>query len=118
MIMGVVFKEGKEIARGIVTGGKKWHKDYPEQRISICQESSAYHVKGEQDFVHDGTITFKEYQDNGNGWEEVYCSIEKIDRTVEYDLPRWMYDVNASIPNYRHKMNGKEIESEFKGYIR
>ena len=118
MIMGVIFKDGKEIARGIKTGGKHWVKAYPEQKIYICEESSAYHVEGEQTFKHDGTITFQELQDNGNGWEVVYDSNERIDRTVEYDLPRWMYDVNASIPNYKHKMNGKEIESEFRGYVR
>jgi hypothetical protein len=117
MIMGVIFKEGKEIARGIVTGGKKWVEAYPEQEITICEESSAYHVKGEKTFKHDGIITFKEYQDN-DGWEEVYCSIERIDKTKEYPLPKWFTDINASIPNYKHKINGKDIESEFKGYIR
>jgi hypothetical protein len=118
MIMGVVYKNGKEISRGIVTGGKHWHKDYPAQEITICEECSVYHVEGEQTFKHDGEITFKEFQDNGNGWEEVYCSVEKVNRTKEYPLPRWFTDSNASIPNYKHKMNGKEIDSEHRGYIR
>jgi len=118
MLMGVIFKEGKEIARGIVTGGKHWNKDYPEQSLSICEESSAYHVKGEETFKHDGTITFQELQDNGNGWEVVYDSNERIDRTVEYPLPRWFTDSNASIPNVKHKINGKDIDSEHRGYIR
>jgi hypothetical protein len=117
MIMGVIYKDGKEIDRGIVTGGKKWVEAYPEQNVTICDECSAYHVENERTYKHDGVITFKEYQDN-NGWEEVYCSIERIDKTKEYPLPRWVYDVNASIPNVKHKMNGKEIESEQRGFVR
>lgn len=118
MIMAVVFKEGKEIDRGIKTAGKHWVKAYPEQRITICDECSAYHIENERTFDHDGTITFKEYQDNGKGWELVYDSNEGIDRTVDYPLPRWMYDVNAPIPNVKHKMNGKDIDSEQRGYVR
>ena len=118
MLMGVIFKEGKEIARGIVTGGKHYKKEYPEQSLTICDSCSAYYVDGEKTYKHDGTITFQELQDNGNGWEVVYDSNERIDRTVEYDLPRWFIDSNASIPNYKHKINGKEIDSEFRGYIR
>ena len=118
MIMGVVYKEGKEIARGILTAGKHWVEKYPEQTITICEECSLYHIEGEQKFVHDGNITFKELQDNGNGWEEVYDSNERIDKSVDYALPKWMYDSNSSIPNYKHKMNNKEIDSELRGYVR
>jgi hypothetical protein len=118
MIMAVILKNGAEIDRGIVTGGKKWVKAYPEQSVTICEECSAYHIENERTYKHDGVITFKEYQDNGRGWEEIYCSIEKIDKTVEYPLPRWFTDSNASIPNVKHKMNGKDIDSEHRGYIR
>jgi hypothetical protein len=116
--MGVVFKNGVEIDRGIVTGGKHWAKEYPSQEITICESCSACHVENERTYKHDGEITFQELQDNGNGWEVVYDSNERIDKTVEYPLPRWFTDSNASIPNVKHKINGKEIESEHRGFIR
>jgi hypothetical protein len=118
MILGVIFKDGKEIDRGIQTGGKKWVEQYPEQSITICNSSSAYSIDDEREYIHDGNITFQELQDNGNGWEVVYDSNEKIDRTVEYDLPNWFVN-GGDIPHYEHRITDDgDIEKEFKGYIR
>jgi hypothetical protein len=118
MIMGVILKAGKEIDRGIMTGGSHYVEEYPEQEISICSQCDAYDVKNKRTYKHENLISFLELQDNGNGWEVVYDSREGVDRTVEYDLPRWFWDANASIPNVRHTMKGKDIEAEHRGYIR
>jgi hypothetical protein len=115
MIIGVVFKNGVEIERGICTGGKHWAEGYPEQRIYICQDTSN---SEEKTYVHDGEITFQELQDNGNGWEVVYDSNERVDRTVEYDLPRW-FTHGGDVPKHEHRMNDKgTIDTEFKGYYK
>lgn len=114
MIMGIVFKDGKEIDRGICTGSKRFAPDYPEQSITICSDTD---IMDERTYSHGNGISFQELQDNGNGWEVVYDSNEKIDRTVEYPLPGWLFKHEEPIPDYRHKIEGKEIESTFKGYI-
>ena len=118
MIMGVILKAGKEIDRGIWTGGSHYIEEYPDQEITICDECDAYDVKNQRTFKHENLISFLELQDNGNGWEVVYDSREGIDRTTYYDLPKWFYDANAGIPNVKSKMVGKDVEKEFKGYIR
>lgn len=119
MILGVVLKNGKEIDRGICTGGKKFNPDYPEQYISIADEADAYEVKNERTYHHDGSITFHEYQDNDNGWELVYDSQEKIDRTVNYPLPSWFANSDVDIPDFHHRLNEDGfIEAEFRGYIK
>jgi hypothetical protein len=115
MIIGVVFMNGEEIDRGICTAGKKWTKNYPEQSITITKNTSC---GSEIKYIHDGEITFQELQDNGNGWEIVYDSNEKIDRTVEYSLPGW-FTHGGPIPDYEHKINKEgTINSEFKGWIK
>lgn len=99
----------------ICSGGKHYTEEYPEQYISIYHDSDEYDRKT---YYHDDekAIYFQELQDNGNGWEVVYDSRERIDRTVEYPLPSWMFN-NEPIPEYRHKINEDgEIESEFVGY--
>lgn len=118
MIMGIVFKGKEEIARGIWTGGKHYKEEYPEQEITICDECDAYDVKNQRTYKHEHLISFIELQDNGNGWEIVYDSTEGIDRTVEYDLPKWFYNASSPIPNVKSKMKGTEIEKEFIGYVR
>jgi hypothetical protein len=115
MIIGVVFKNGVEIERGIWTGGKHWIEAYPKQSITICQDNIN---SEEKSYVHDGEITFQELQDNGNGWEVVYDSNERIDRTVEYDLPKW-FSTCERVPIHEHKMNKEgTIDTEFKGYYK
>ena len=118
MIMGVIFKAGKEIDRGIKISGSHYVEGYPDQEIEICSQCDAYNVKAKREYEHKHLTHFEEYQDNGNGWEKVYDSREGIDRTKEYDLPRWVWDAHASIPNVRHTMKGKDIEAENRGYIR
>jgi len=117
-LLGKVFQNGKEIDRGIWTGGKQWADCDPEQSITICDSSSAYDVENERTYEHNDEkgIYFQELQDNGNGWEVVYDSRERIDKTVHYPLPSWMYS-NAPIPNIEHKMKNGDIEGKFKGYI-
>lgn len=115
MLMGVVFKDGKEIDRGIKSAGKHWVEKHPEQNIEIYHDSENYNPIRYQ---HGDGIYFQELQDNGNGWEIVYDSNERIDRTVEYPLPRWFTHCEP-IPDYSHKINKKgTVDSEFKGYIR
>lgn len=115
MIIGVIFENGIEIKRGICTGSKQWHKNYPQQYITICQDNIN---SKEETFDHDGIITFQELQDNGNGWEVVYDSNEKVDRTVDYPLPSWFLN-GGSIPKHEHRMNEKgTIDTKFKGYYR
>jgi hypothetical protein len=119
LIIGVIFKDGKEIDRGISTGGKHFSKEYPEQYIRIATETSAYVVKGERKYTHDGTITFQELQDNGNGLEVVYDSTEGVDRTKHYDIPSWFANPDLDIPNYHHRINDNgELETEFRGYLK
>lgn len=119
MIIGVIFKDGIEIDRGIMTGDKQWAKDYPEQSITICDSCDAYSIENKRTYDHGNNISFQELQDNGNGWEIVYDSNERIDKTVYYSLPNWMFNINASIPNYKTSMNKDgEVEKEFKGYVK
>lgn len=118
MIMGVILKAGKEIDRGIWTGGSHYIEEYPDQEITICDECDAYDIENERTYKHEHLISFLELQDNGNGWEVVYDSREGIDRTVDYPLPSWFGDISKPIPNHRHKMKGKDMEEEFIGYIR
>lgn len=117
MIIAEVYKDGKLVDKGIVTSGKKWVKEYPEQYVGIVTDTGDYSEQERNYSVEEG-YRFKEFQDNGNGWEMVYDSDEKIDRSVDYDLPAWF--VNASpIPNITHKMDEEgNIEEDFKGYIR
>lgn len=119
MIIGVILHNGNEIDRGIATGGKKYTIDNPAQYICIADETSAYEVKNERRYTHDGSITFQELQDKGNGWEVVYDSKVGVDKTKEYELPSWFANPNLDIPNYHHRMNDNgEIETEFRGYIK
>lgn len=118
MIIGVVFKEGKEIDRGIKTAGKQWVEAYPEQNISICDECSYSHIENDRTYKHGDNVYFQELQNNGDGWEVVYDSNERVDKTKYYPLPSW-FATASPIPNYTHRMNEDgEIEDEFKGYIK
>lgn len=115
MIIGVVFKDGKEMDRGIWVEGKKWVEQYPEQRIGIVTNTDDMDVRV---YTHSDSISFQELQDNGYGWEVVYDSNERVDRTVEYSLPRWFTNCEP-IPDYKHHINDEgEVESEFKGYLK
>lgn len=115
MIIGVIFKNGKEVDRGIFTGGKHYIEEYPEQYIRICDSCSAYDAKNERSYTHDGTITFKEFSEDG---KLLYDSVDGIERNDDQPLPAWLFN-NSPIPHYEHKIteNG-DIESEFKGYIK
>ncbi|MEK5105032.1 hypothetical protein MKX83_24125 [Cytobacillus sp. FSL M8-0252] len=114
MIIGKVFKGHTLIFEGIATGGKKFSKINPEQYINLTIDTE---TNEEETFMHNDeeNVFFKEYQDNGKGWEEVYDSRERIDRTVEYDLPSWFISEN-SIPDYHHKYEDGHIKTTFKGY--
>lgn len=116
MIIGVVFKDGKEIDKGIQVAGKKWVEAYPEQSISIVSDTSEM---DERTYNHGNGISFQELQDNGNGWEVVYDSNERVDRTVEYDLPSWFSNPHMPVPMHNHRIDEDgDIETEFVGYYR
>ena len=116
MLIAKIFKNGKQIDQGIVDGYKAYHPDYPEQSITICTDTNEF--GNERRYKVENGIEFKVYQDNGNGWEEVYCSIEKVDRSVEYPLPDWFVSCRP-IPNITHRMNEDgEIEETHRGYFR
>mgnify|MGYP003482578474 len=115
MLLGKVFKDGVLIDQGVWTGGKHWNENYPEQRIDISHDTNEW---DDVSYSHGDGITFKEYQDNGNGWEEVYCSVERVNRIVEYPFPAWFVNGSGSIPNITFKvsMDG-DIEETNRGYL-
>ncbi|QIW89719.1 hypothetical protein PQE71_gp037 [Bacillus phage Izhevsk] len=116
MIIAKVFKDGKLVDQGIVISGKKWVEAYPEQYVEVTSDTHDY-GNGRTYNVADG-YHFQELQDNGNGWEVIYDSNEKIDRTVDYDLPSWFVN-STPIPDFSHKMDKDgNIEETFHGYIK
>lgn len=56
-------------------------------------------------------------QDDGNGWEVVFDSREGIDRSIEYDLPAWFANPSLGVPLDTHRMNGDDVEREYRGYM-
>lgn len=116
MIIGKVFQNGEIIAEGICTGGKKYAELHPEQYINITSDTES---ESEKKFTHDEDkgIYYIEYQDNGNGWEAVYDSRERVDRTVEYGLPSWFMNGDP-VPMHQHIYKNGDIETKFKGYYK
>ncbi|NUH84775.1 hypothetical protein HUN92_13705 [Bacillus firmus] len=116
MIIGKVFQNERMIAEGISTGGKKYSKMNPEQYIYLTPDTES---NTEQKFTHNDeeNIYFIEFQDNGKGWEPVYDSRERIDRTVEYELPSWFVN-GGPVPKHQHTYKDGDIETTFKGYYK
>lgn len=116
LIIGKVFNDGKLIAEGISNGGKKFSEINPEQYIYLTSDTES---NEEQKFSHNDeqNIYFIEFQDNGKGWEPVYDSRERVDRTKEYDLPSWFVN-GGPVPKHQHTYKNGDIETEFKGYYR
>lgn len=94
-MVGIIYKNNIEIDRGIIVGGKHYTKDYPDQSITICDEANAYYIKNERYYEHNTDIRFEEYQDG----IKVYCSVEKVDKTINYGIPKW-FTSSSPIPNY------------------
>jgi hypothetical protein len=122
MLLGIVFQNGVEIDRGIWVGGKHFHTDHPEQSLTICDSCSAYHVDNERKYEHneDQGIHFQEWQSEDEHSEFnhlAYDSVEKIDRMIQYPLPRWM-ETGGPIPNYEHRMEDGQVVSERKGNVK
>lgn len=119
MLIGKVFQEveGKEIviAEGIWSSGKHWNPEYPSQSITVYQDSSDY-VGVTHHHDNEKRIFFKEYQDNGNGWEVVYDSREGVDRMVEYPFPAWVSNAHASVPMHEVEYNGGDVIVKHIGY--
>jgi len=117
MIIAKIYKNGVQIDSGIVSGGKKFVEEYPEQRVTIYTDSTK---NDDRTYNHGDGITFKEFQDNGNGWEEVYCSEEKIDRTkTDYPLPKWFVE-GRNMPLHETKFNEEDdtVDTKHVGYLR
>lgn len=113
-MIGVIFKDGKEIDRGVWISGKHYTPEYPDQDITICDYADAYSVINERQYTHGNGISFQEIQ---NG-KVVYDSNEGVDRSEDSPLPHWFIH-GGLIPNYGRFIgpNGEEIK-EYKGVIR
>jgi hypothetical protein len=116
-MIAVIYKNNKEIDRGIITSSKHYTKDYPDQSVTICDRADAYSVENERDYEHSDKegIRFEEYQDR----IMVYCSVEKIDKSINYGVPSWFQSSSRPIPNYETSVgeDGEE-NKQFKGYVK
>lgn len=113
-MIGVVYKDSKEIDRGIYVAGKHWTEKYPDQSITICDSADAYHIKNERYYKHGEDVSFKEFQGN----HLAYDSNTHEDTSIKYPLPRWVYS-NSPIPNYEHSIDedGEEV-AEYRGTVK
>ena len=114
-MIGIIYKDGKEIDRGILTAGKHWTPEYPDQGISICDYADAYTLDNERSYTHGDGIYFQELQE---GDHVAYDSRERVDNMIHYPLPGWLSNINSPIPNHGHSIgeDGSEV-IEYKGTI-
>jgi len=119
MQIGIIIRNSQMIDRGIMTGCKKHHPDFPNQHITICDKASAYEVKNERTYQVDETTNYVLLQqDENDEWVEVYNSIEKVDKTVYYDLPDWLSNSYSPIPNNIVEMVDGEVFITQKGWLK
>lgn len=110
--------EEVEIGAGVVSAGKHWAEHLPEQYIYIYTDSDKR--ESEKCFDHDDSkgIFFKEFQDNGRGWEVVYDSREHVDRTkTDYPFPDWVENGDGRIPDDHVKYEDDKVKINRRGWI-
>ena len=83
-----VFKNGKQVDIGIFMGGRyggsgEYACKRHEQTITITHDTT---VDDESYYTVADGYEFQVFQDNGEGWDLVWDSIEMVNREVEYDI--------------------------------
>lgn len=99
----IVFKDGIEIDRGIFTGGSMGKVKH----VSLCESCQAEHILKPRKYDAGDGVSFQLWQEDHLSFD----SNEGIDRTIYYNLPKWVFN-NDPIPNHRTFINDEGDEEE------